>query len=69
MNLTPCSPCTPPNPRLWLWWRLGFVLNEDGVVHRPRRFLIYRMKTERFIVGRVLHDAMELEQHMTQEVP
>ncbi|NDL66075.1 type II toxin-antitoxin system RelE/ParE family toxin [Acerihabitans arboris] len=41
--------------------------SEDGIVHRPRHLLIYRVEAEDLIViGRILHDAMELEQHMTQ---
>ena len=37
----------------------------DGVVHRPRHFLIYRPGgPDRIVVGRVLHDAMELERHL-----
>lgn len=37
---------------------------ETGIVQRPRHFLIYRMETRLLVVGRVLHDAMELEQHL-----
>ncbi len=37
----------------------------DGVVERPRRFLIYRPVDVAVIaVGRVLHDAMELERRL-----
>lgn len=35
-----------------------------GVVRRPRHFLIYRMENHLVVVGRVLHDAMELAQHL-----
>jgi toxin ParE1/3/4 len=35
-----------------------------GVVHRPRHFLVYRMEPELLVVGRVLHDAMELARHL-----
>jgi toxin ParE1/3/4 len=35
-----------------------------GVVRRPRHFVIYRAETERLVVGRVLHDAMELARHL-----
>jgi toxin ParE1/3/4 len=31
-----------------------------GIVRRPRHFLIYRMDGGLVVVGRVLHDAMEL---------
>lgn len=34
------------------------------VVSRPRHFLIYRSEPERVVVGRVLHDAMELARHI-----
>ncbi|WP_425057014.1 type II toxin-antitoxin system RelE/ParE family toxin [Sodalis ligni] len=44
--------------------------SKDGVVHRPRHFLIYRIDAEDLmVVGRVLHDAMELEQHILQGTP
>jgi toxin ParE1/3/4 len=37
----------------------------DGVVQRPRHFLIYRpIDTSLIAIGRVLHDAMELERHL-----
>jgi len=37
----------------------------DGVVQRPRHFLVYRFIDPALIViGRVLHDAMELERHL-----
>lgn len=35
-----------------------------GIVRRPRHFLIYRIEDELVVVGRVLHDAMELAQHV-----
>lgn len=39
---------------------------ESGaVVARPRHFIIYRQAdTDLVVVGRVLHDAMELERHL-----
>jgi len=36
----------------------------DGVVQRPRHFLIYRPMAAQVVVGRVLHDSMELERHL-----
>jgi toxin ParE1/3/4 len=37
----------------------------DGVVQRPRHFLIYRPVDAALIaIGRILHDAMELERHL-----
>ena len=35
-----------------------------GMVHRPRHVLIYRVEDDTVLVGRVLHDAMELARHM-----
>ena len=36
----------------------------DGRVQRPRHFLLYRVDGDRVVVGRVLHDAMELDRHL-----
>lgn len=37
----------------------------DGVVNRPRHFLIYKVADNRTIViTRILHDAMELRRHL-----
>ena len=38
-----------------------------AVVRRPRHFLIYRFETDMLVVGRVLHDAMELVRHLDPE--
>ncbi|MBK6851330.1 MAG: type II toxin-antitoxin system RelE/ParE family toxin [Burkholderiales bacterium] len=35
-----------------------------GVVRRSRHFLIYRVEPGLLVVGRVLHDAMELARHL-----
>ncbi|MGQ0846653.1 MAG: type II toxin-antitoxin system RelE/ParE family toxin [Sporichthyaceae bacterium] len=35
-----------------------------GVVRRPRHFLVYRLDDEVVVIGRVLHDAMELQRHL-----
>ncbi|AZV93039.1 plasmid stabilization protein ParE [Bordetella sp. J329] len=35
-----------------------------GMVHRPRHFLIYRVENDMIVIGRVLHDAMELTRHL-----
>lgn len=35
-----------------------------GMVHRPRHFLICRREDDLLVVGRVLHDAMELRRHL-----
>jgi toxin ParE1/3/4 len=38
-------------------------------VRRPRHFMIYRIEPELVVVGRVLHDMMELAKHLDVEVP
>ena len=38
-----------------------------GAVHRPRHFLVYRLDGDLLVVGRVLHDAMELVRHLGPE--
>lgn len=35
-----------------------------GKIHRPRHFLLCRRDGDTLIVGRVLHDAMELRRHV-----
>lgn len=40
-----------------------------GTVHRPRHFLICRRDGDVMVVGRVLHDAMELRRHLDPEHP
>ncbi|WP_083542339.1 type II toxin-antitoxin system RelE/ParE family toxin [Kribbia dieselivorans] len=35
-----------------------------GPVHRPRHFLVYRLDQDLVVIGRVLHDAMELHRHL-----
>ena len=34
------------------------------VVARPRHFIVYRQDPDLVVVGRLLHDAMELERHL-----
>jgi toxin ParE1/3/4 len=36
-------------------------------VRRPRHFLIYRFDSKTVIVGRVLHDAMDIAQHPPED--
>lgn len=38
-----------------------------GLVHRPRHFLICRRDDDILVVGRVLHDAMELRRHLDSQ--
>lgn len=40
---------------------------DTGIVRHPRHFLIYRLDGELVVVGRVLHDAMELAHHLAPE--
>ena len=35
-----------------------------GKVHRPRHVLICRRDDDRLVVGRILHDSMELRRHL-----
>jgi toxin ParE1/3/4 len=37
---------------------------EHGIVQRPRHVILYRVTPEVIGIGRVLHDAMELERHL-----
>lgn len=38
-----------------------------GIVRRPRHFLVYRTEDGVIVIGRVLHDATELAQHLGSE--
>ena len=38
-----------------------------GAVRRPRHFLLYRLEPALLVVGRMLHDAMELARHLDPE--
>jgi len=40
-----------------------------GTVHRPRHLLICRRDGDVLVVGRVLHDAMELRRHLDPRRP
>jgi toxin ParE1/3/4 len=40
-----------------------------GVVRRPRHFLIYRVEGDILVIGRILHDAMELRRHIDTDTP
>jgi toxin ParE1/3/4 len=42
----------------------GHVKPGVDVVRRPRHFLVYRFEPDLVVVGRVLHDAMELARHL-----
>ncbi|MEX2139782.1 MAG: type II toxin-antitoxin system RelE/ParE family toxin [Pirellulales bacterium] len=44
------------------------VTGEPGRVSRPRHFLLYRTMPDGEVeIGRVLHDSMDLERHLTDE--
>lgn len=43
------------------------VANTAGVVRRPRHFLIYRIEPDLLVVGRLLHDAIELARNADPE--
>ncbi|WP_109471062.1 type II toxin-antitoxin system RelE/ParE family toxin [Ornithinimicrobium cavernae] len=47
-------------------WHLGLsrTRSPGGIVHRPRHFLICRHEDDVVVVGRVLHDAMDLRRHV-----
>jgi toxin ParE1/3/4 len=40
------------------------VAASTGIVRRPRHFLVYRSEPGQVLVGRVLHDSMELARHL-----
>ncbi|MGH8816429.1 type II toxin-antitoxin system RelE/ParE family toxin [Achromobacter pestifer] len=42
---------------------------KSGIVRQPRHFVIYRIAGAVVLVGRVLHDAMELARHMDTREP
>jgi toxin ParE1/3/4 len=47
-------------------WHLRLSRTHAGVpsVARPRHLLIYRVEPDGLVVGRLLHDAMELARHL-----
>ena len=52
-------------------WHLRLCRDHVGtgaeVVRRPRHFLVYRTEPSVLVVGRVLHDAMELARHLNPD--
>ncbi|MFT3663769.1 hypothetical protein [Piscinibacter sp.] len=44
--------------------RLSRERAASGPVRRPRHFLVYRVEPGLVVIGRVLHDAMELARHL-----
>lgn len=45
------------------------IHSPGGNVHRPRHFLIGRPDGDVLVIGRVLHDAMELRRHLHPQQP
>ena len=43
------------------------ITQGTDAVHRPRHFLVYRLEPGLLVVGRVLHDAMELVKHLDRK--
>ncbi len=43
------------------------VATDAEMVRRPRHFLVYRPESALLVVGRVLHDAMELARHLDSD--
>ena len=45
-----------------------YARTDHGAVKRPRHFILFRLRTADFLdVGRVLHDAMDLAEHLPAE--
>lgn len=61
----------PPRPELgngvFAWHLSQSRVQAPGRVRRPRHFLICRRDGEVLVVGRVLHDAMDLRRHVDPE--
>jgi toxin ParE1/3/4 len=43
--------------------------SKHGVVRAPRHFLLYRVEADLIVVGRILHDAMDLDRRVSVEDP
>lgn len=57
-----------PGVRSWhLRLSRDHAVGTAGMVRRPRHFLIYRVDPGILVVGRVLHDAMELVRHVDSD--
>ena len=70
----PDRPGSIPRPELGVGvrsWHLRLsrthVAAGAGVVGRPRHFLVYRPDDHVLVVGRILHDAMELARNLDPE--
>ena len=72
--MQPDRPGSTPRPELGVRVRSWHLrLSRDhvavgaGVVSRPRHFLVYRLDDDVLVVGRVLHDAMEMARNLDPE--
>lgn len=47
-------------------WHLrgGGKRSTGDAVRRPRHFIVYRIDNDTVVIGRILHDAMELRRHV-----
>lgn len=52
-----------PGVRTWHLLR-SRTTSTGGLVKRPRHLLVYRLEGETMLVARVLHDSMDLPQHV-----
>ena len=65
----PCGVGTKARPELGdgvYSWHLSQSREHvtGSLVHKPRHFLIYRADNGIVVIGRVLHDSMDLERHI-----
>lgn len=60
-----CQPRPELGARVYSWHlRMSRDRSKADPVGRPRHFLIYRIDDEAVVIGRVLHEAMDLAQHV-----
>ncbi|OWJ68656.1 type II toxin-antitoxin system RelE/ParE family toxin [Inquilinus limosus] len=43
--------------------------SKRGVVRFPRHFILFKVEADLIVVGRILHDAMDLDRHASAEDP
>lgn len=74
LAMQPDRPGSIPRPELGAGvrsWHLRLsrqhAAKGAGVVRRPRHFLVYRLEPDLLVIGRVLHDAMELARNLDPE--
>lgn len=61
--ITTLRPELGPDVRTWHLAR-SRTTSAGGLVKRPRHLLVYRLDGEFMLVARVLHDSMDLPQHV-----